>query len=347
MSIGWFRPKAQKANNMHGWHVLTMARSHEYQHNMNKTWVNKTQKTCVGNYSSSSLAAGMAGEKAWTDAEWAAWYAEWEKEEEQKNNEWYQPVAKEEPQKQKDNAGVVEPPHKKITLPVGPLHKAKDAGPLGAVPKACAGAPGGFGANNPGGAASGSSGNAGQPAAPLVSWILYRFDFVWIRFFLNVYFCYCLISCTMLALQAPWQVGRAKAADAGTVGQQAPVGQQVSDAIPAQYHQAYMLAAAIAAGAAAPGTTAGTTGTADNSGLAGTTMGAGSTATTAVPAVSSFAGYHWQDLAGNWHYWRQAGIGFFFQLQLVGFFWDQKPCNLLVFFGDQKPCRCRRGRQAS
>ena len=125
--------------------------------------------------SSSSLAAGMAGDRVWTPAEWAAWYAE----EEKKNNAWYQPVAKEEPAEEHsagvEDDGVVEPPHKKVKLVVGPLHKAKDAG-LGA--KACAGAPGGFGASNPGGAASGSSGNAGQPAAFLVAWILYRQDFV-------------------------------------------------------------------------------------------------------------------------------------------------------------------------
>ena len=126
----------------------------------------------------------------------------------------------------------------------------------------------------------------------------------------------------MLALQAPWQVGRAKAADAGTVGQKVPVGQKVCDAIPAEYHQAYsMLASAVAAGVADPGTSVadpgtgvadpgtGTTGTS----AAGATMGAGTTATTAaVPAVASFAGYHWQDPAGNWHYWRQARFKVFF-----------------------------------
>lgn len=241
--------------------------------------------------SSSSLAAGMAGDRVWTDAEWAAWYAQWEEEEEQekKNNAWYQPVAKEELAEDRSagvvhNAGVVEPPHKKIKLPLGPLHKAKDAGPCGAVPKACAGAPCGFGANNPGGAASGSSGNAGQPAAFLAAWILYRQDFVRIRFFCFVLF---LLLFDFLHHAGPagsmagW---KAKAADAGAVGEKVPVGQQVSDAIPAEYHrpicwplqlllalqfQALVLVRlALLAPLAA----------------AGTSMGAGTTTSTAVPA---------------------------------------------------------------
>ena len=65
---------------------------------------------------------------------------------EKKNNAWYQPVAKEGPAGDRsagvvDNAGASSQENQVASKA---LHNTKNAGLCGAVPKACAGAPGGL-----------------------------------------------------------------------------------------------------------------------------------------------------------------------------------------------------------
>ena len=116
---------------------------------------------------------------------------------------------------------------------------------------------------------------------------------------------------------------------AGGPGHGAGYGVIIPDNIPSAYHAAYV-AAATAARVAAAGTTppvAGHTPTVAGSSAAGyvtTAPGAGlaeavragsgemgtasamGCAGTMVAKAPSFAGYHWQDRAGNWHSFRQA-----------------------------------------
>lgn len=111
-----------------------------------------------------------------------------------------------------------------------------------------------------------------------------------------------------MALQAPWHAGQVKPIPPPT-GAGGTTGQVVADTIPPQFHQAYVAAAAAFAGS--HGTAAGAVGaTTAEAVAAGGAAGGPAVGVAAVPAKAAFAGYHWQDAAGNWHYYRQ--VRFFF-----------------------------------
>ena len=271
------------------------------------------------------LAAIMAGGRQWTHEEWQAWFEQWE--------EWehYQPVAKQEEEENaggQDDAGLVEPPKKKAKLPVGPLHKAAaDAG-------ASMGHFAGFGQANPGGPSSGSSGSTGLPAGFPVPWSLLSMFFFGGRVGLRWMFVFCFSD--VLALQDPATVGKPKSAPPAAGG---TAGQQVTEQIPAAFHQAFVAAASAvpAGGPHVAGGCAGTPTVTTAEAVAGAVAGDAYTGVYAgvgvVPAKQSFAGYHWQDPAGNWHYWRQARFDFFFVTATCWFFFGTKNLANCCFFG--------------